>query len=256
MNYKVMTHNGICLFQSNKNEAQQVYDIIRDYYDCSWMDKVEIKIEYNVRPLMPRYTTFERFKHSFYNGITYKKIYKDYDNEHKYIVANNSDIYSIIRSSPSDANLSFIDIRNLDKFPQLNETMITYWDTKHIYDFAWSFYCTDYKYDLDWMFIRKGATITDMFKNSKFNKKLPIFESHITLNELVSRTGLIVTPELITNNYDISLKEWCFDDYNQILMETNKQYLPMLEFWVSSNFISSEKKTQLMEESGIEIFDI
>ena len=78
----------------------------------------------------------------------------------------------------------------------------------------------------------------------------------MTFNKLVLETGLIVTPELIMNNYDISLGEWCSDDYNQLLMETDKQYRLMLEFWVSSNFISSEKKIHLMEKLGIEIFDI
>jgi len=201
----------------------------------------------------------------YYNDTCFNDLKGLYDSNNKYIVKSNWDFQRIIQTSPNNIEINFLDLKNVDNLDRtsIKPSIKIQFDTQHIRnytqlfsDYDQYFYKRDpYQYDLDWVYIKKGAIISEMFDYTKFSKKLPRMETKISFNEFVKRTGLIVTPELLENN-DMSVDKWCKTKHNKKLMKNNKQYEPMLEYWLNSDFITAEEKIEAMEESGIEIFDI
>jgi len=171
----------------------------------------------------------------------------------------------IIDTAPDDVCINFLntDVIRVSELTIVPPFKKIIFDTSNIIDFTGSFSYFDfesnkympYQYDLDWVYIKKGACINDMFEHTKFNKKLPKMEENMPFDEFVKTTGLIVTPELFKNN-NISVDTWCKNKHNQKLMRSNKQYEPMLEYWLNSDFITTEEKIEAMEKSGIEIFEV
>jgi len=191
------------------------------------------------------------------------EIIKTYNSKNK-LTIKQQDLYRVLRILPKNTCLDFINIKEINSLSgcTIKPFMKFKWNTLHIKSFYRLFSYKNsygefepYQYNLDWLYIQKGATIDEMFFNTKFNKKLPRMEENMSFNDFVYTTGLIVTPELLENN-DMPIDTWYKNKHNQKLMRTNKQYEPMLEYWLNSDFITTEEKIEAMEESGIEIFEV
>ena len=200
--------------------------------------------------------------------MTYAKLIENYDKTNKYKVSDLDTLKSILLDSPIDANLECIDIGNIysltglfngfyKRRPNSKIKMVLNWDTRHIRKFSNMFYFADLSgMSLDWVFIKENAVFYRMFLYAKYTNKLPKTEANLSFNDFVNVTKLNVFPELIENNFDISLEKWCSYRRNKILMKTNELYKPMLEYWLNTDFITIEEKIDAMKESGIEIFEI
>ena len=168
------------------------------------------------------------------------------------------ELVQLCSNCPIDADLSFIDIKRIDKINGLFQWTIFNgtigWDTCHIKSFKSMFMYSDYNQPLDWMFIRKGATITDMFKGARFSNKLPKTEQKLSFNNFVKRTSLRVTVELLKNNINVPIEKWCSYKNNRKLLVSNELYKDVLEWYIDQ--VDVAERIKLMEESGIEIFDI
>jgi len=254
--------NKKLMFTGNKNESKKFFDRLNKFLE--YCDDIVVMTEHNDTITdVPVYDNYNEFKkNSYYSRTCFNDLNGMYDSYNKYTVKDNKEIRSIIDSSPNNADLNFLDITNVTKLPKIKPNMILKWDTSNITRFSMTFSYsnniheqkTPYQYDLDWVFIAKEATALCMFKDTKFNKKLPRTENR-TFDDFVNETCLIVTPELLKNN-NISIDTWCKNKHNQKLMKTNKLYEPMLEYWLNSDFITTEEKIEAMKESGIEIFEI
>ena len=253
--------NKMLVFTGNVNDAIKITDRLNKFLE--YCEDTIIMIEHNENITVdPVYNNYNEFINSYYNRTCFNDLNRLYDSCNKYIVKNDDELASIVNSSPNNADLTFLDISNVNKLPKIKPNMVLKWDTSNIKRFVRSFSYSNnndpiipYQYDLDWLVITKEAITIFMFKDTKFNKKLPRTEKNIQFNDFVDATSLIVTPKLLENN-DMSVDEWCKTKHNKKLMKTNKQYDPMLEYWLNTDFITIEEKIDAMKESGIEIFEI
>jgi len=167
-------------------------------------------------------------------------------------------LFQICSNCPINADLRFINIYKIERLQNLfqwtNFNGTIKWDTSHITSFVGMFMYSDYNQPLDWMYIKKGARITDMFIGAKFSNKLPKTEQKLSFNEFVKRTNLTVTIDLLKNNIDISLEKWCARKANRKLIVGNKLYKDVLTWYIDQ--VDTVERFKLMEDSGLEIFDI
>jgi len=165
-----------------------------------------------------------------------------------------NELLQLCSNCPIDADLSFLNIRKIQHlnglFQWTNYNGNIGWDTSHVTSFKSLFMYSDYNQPLDWMIIRKGATIVDMFKDAKFSNKLPRTEQNISFNQFVKRTSLKVTVELLKNNIDVPIEKWCSYKNNRKLLVSNELYRDVLEWYIEQ--VDVAERIKLMEDSGIE----
>ena len=244
-----------CFFIGEKTEVEKVFDKL--IYYSKWLDDVNVCMNKNTDKFKrPFYKSMEHFENSIFNNTSYSDIFnKGYSVDNKYLVKNDLELKSILHSSPENADLSILDISNATYITNIKSNMILEWNTSHITKFHRTFANINYVHDLDWLIIQEGASIDGIFFNSEFSKKLPKHNG-MNFHQFVQKTKLKVTPEIIKNNFDNSLEEWCSNSNNQIFMRIDNLYRPILEYWLNSDFITTEEKIEAVKVSGIEIFDI